>query len=326
MKMTDAAASLCVLLALLVVTGCGDSDSPVDTPPEPTGMVMTSNTTTGDPSNAVGYSYLDDNQYVLARSHANVIRRIDVVAEDEPGVAQGFDLDGRVSEDGDPDSCNHGDLMSPDGQMGIDNQLATMWTALKPLVGDAVEALLRGAINEGRIILVAELTDVDDIQNDDDVTFNLLRGILNPLVGTEGYISPDQTVLVDYDYPVATAENIQIIDGEFIAGPVQLEIPIDILTASFTMTIPEGWIRAKIQPDGSFKGILGGAFDVPAVLNELYETNAADEAYLVTPIFEENADMGMVDGQCNFFSVAFHIEGATAFVIRDSSRVFNATE
>ena len=105
-----------------------------------------------------------------------------------------------------------------------------------------------------------------------------------------------------------------------MAGPVKLLIPLNILQAQFNLEMNNGWVRIKIHEDGTFDGILAGAFHVPTVLGELYETNAEAEARLVTPVFEANADMGLEDGKCTLFSTAFAFEGTTAYVVRDGAR------
>jgi hypothetical protein len=268
---------------------------------------------------AYGEEYFGGDGYILPRSHVNVARKI-VIPAAEAGVALGFDLDGAVSEPGDTQSCGHGDLVDPEGRMGVDNQLARMWPALEPLVGEAVQGLLQGAINEGRMLIMIELSELDDMQNDDDVTLSVFSGSLDPEIGTLGLIAPDQTFYMDYDRPLSSATSVQLVDGELEAGPVLIEIPLNILDANFNLRMEDGQVRIRLNPDGTFTGVLGGAFHVPTVLGELLETGAAAETRLVTPIFESNADMGMTDGGCEYFSTAFEFEGTTAYVVRDPSQ------
>jgi hypothetical protein len=265
-------------------------------------------------------SYFNDGGYILPDTHTNIVRRVLVTSVTEDGVVEGFDLDGRDSAAGDTETCGHGDLVAPDGSPGIDNQLGRMWPVLKPLVGTAVEGLLQGAINEGSMLMVLEIAGIDDLQNDDDVTFNLFNAILDPNIGTLGLISPDQTFYYNYERPSSTVENLQIVDGELIAGPVRLEIPINILEEDFNMVMDDGWVHITINEDGTFEGIMAGAFHVPTILGVLLESNAAQEARLVLPVFEANADMGYEDGKCNLFSTAVSFEGTTAFVVRDPTK------
>ena len=265
------------------------------------------------------WGYLEEGQYVVKNSHANVLREFEFTGEESPGVAQGFNLDGAVSVEGDPDSCGHGDLTDPEGRDGIDNQFAKIWVALEPLVGEAVQAMLQGAINEGRFLLMVELVGVKDLENDNKVTVNLFRGRQDPEIGTFGLISPDQTFYFDDTVEASTVEKVAIVDGVVEAGPVAFQIPIDILEAEFVMNVADGKLRFEIHEDGTFEGILGGSIFVYDVLEELYQTDAYEEAELVTPLFENNADMGLEGGVCRQFSLAFGFRGTTGYVVREEA-------
>jgi hypothetical protein len=264
--------------------------------------------------------YFEGEKYVLAGSHANIVRRMGFIGLTGPGVARGFDLDGRVSPAGERESCGHGDLTDPEGRTGIDNQLASIWATLEPLVGPQVAALLQGAINEGRVLVMMELSGVDDLRDDPDVTFRLFRGVLRPEVGTQGYITPDQTFAFDYENPVSTVSNVAIVDGELVAGPVVLQVPIAILDLDIIADIELGRIRVRIAEDGTFSGYIGGALSLPKIIGALLETGASAETRLVQPIFERNADMEPVDGKCTYISVGLEFDGTTAFVVRDAAR------
>ena len=83
------------------------------------------------------------------------------------------------------------------------------------------------------------------------------------------------------------------------------------------MDVKEGKIRFKIHEDGTFEGIIGGSLLVYDVLEELYQTDAYEEAQLVTPLFANNADMGQQGDVCREFSVAFGFQGTTGYVVRE---------
>lgn len=263
------------------------------------------------------WTYLGDDQYVLNQSHANVLREFQFLGEEAPGVVQGFDLDNVSSGEGDPDSCGHGDLIDPEGREGIDNQLAAIWALLEPLVGEAVQALLQGSINEGRFLLMVEMVGVQDLHNDKNVTLNLFQGRQDPEVGTFGLISPDQTYYLNDSVDMSTVKGVSIDEGWVEAGPVAFQLPIDILEAQFVMNVQGGKLRFQIHEDGTIEGIIGGSLSVYDVLEELYNTNAAEEAELVTPLFVNNADMALEDGLCRQMSVAFGFTGTTGYVIRE---------
>lgn len=259
--------------------------------------------------------YFDDGAFMLENSHANVLRKFSFTRELEPGVAEGFDLDDQSSPDGEAESCGHGDRTSPDGVGGIDNQFAEVWGLAEPLIGEAVEGLLQGAINEGRFLLMLELEGADNLE-DDEVTLHLFRGSADPLVGAQGLILPDQTFRVDDSIAPSVVEGVRIEDGRLSAGPIAFQLPIDILEANFIADVKQGRIQLEIDEDGNFAGILGGVLNVPDMMNELLATDAAAEAALVQPLFESNADMGFDGTACHELSVAFGFEGTTGFVVR----------
>jgi hypothetical protein len=256
--------------------------------------------------------------FVLPKSHANVVREFRFFAEDSPGIAAGFDLDGVNSPETDRESCYTMDLTDLDGNVGIDNQLARIWTDLEPLVGEATQGLVQGAINEGRFLIMIELQGVDDLQNDDSVTLHMLRGIADPDVGTKGLIAPDQTFYADEQTSSSLVRNVQIVDGVLEAGPIEFVVPINILDANFGMRVRTGKVRIEIQPDGSFVGMMGGFMKPAEFIGELLNTGAAREARLIAPFFENNTDRNRVDGRCTDFSAAFGFSGTTAFVVRQS--------
>lgn len=305
--------------AWLLVAGCG-SDTVSPSADAGGSDVDAGDANVGPDLVTDGGAYFADGGMMLEAAHANVIRRIVFEGEVEPGVARGFDLDGVTSPEDDEASCGHGDLVSPDGREGIDNQLALLWEVIEPLVGVQVQELLQGAINEGRVLVVAELDGVDDLSADDDVTFRLFRVQLDPDIGTFGLISPSQTYYFDYDAPISEAQGVSIVDGRVTAGPVRLDLPINILELDIILPLEDALMQFTIAEDGTFSGIFSGAIYLPDVIDALLNTPAAEETRLVAPFFEAYADMDPVDGQCQRMSATFGFEGTTAYVVRDQAR------
>ena len=260
--------------------------------------------------------YFGGDAYMLEQSHANVMRKFTFNGEVEEGVAWGFDLDGVNNTSGEESTCYEYDYIDPEGRTGIDNQLAKIWTDLEPLVGEATQALVQGAINQGDFLLLIELEGVDDLKNDDSVNLHLFRGRQRPMLSTDNLIIPDQTFYVDEDFSASTVKNLKIVDGKIEAGPIDFQVPIDILEASFVMDVKDGKIRFEIDENGDFKGYIGGFINHGDVLDELIATDAVEEAMLVAPFFERNADRNRVNGKCTEFSVGFGFEGTTSYVVR----------
>ena len=264
-----------------------------------------------------GAPYFEGEHYVKPKTHVNIVQRFQFLELEDEGVARGFDLDGVMSEEGDEQGCGHADFVSPEGREGVDNQLAELWATLAPLVGEQVHALLQNAVNEGRVLVMLELEGVDDLQNDDDVTLNVFRGVARPLVGTQGLISSDQTFEYDYESPTSSIGGLEIKDGELIAGPLELNIPITILSLDIIAKIEFGRVHLTLNEEGEMSGYLSGAMNVPELSEALINTDAEREARLVVPFFERNADMVPVDGVCTYISMGLAFEATRAYVVRD---------
>jgi hypothetical protein len=115
-------------------------------------------------------------------------------------------------------------------------------------------------------------------------------------------------------------EGARIVDGVLEAGPTILQIPIIILDLDIVAQLHYGRVHLDIADDGTFTGYMGGALNVPEVIGALLNTGASAETRLVKPLFENNADMVPVDGQCTFMSMGMEFEATTAFVVRDATQ------
>ena len=296
-----------ILAATCFTIGCADDDVGTATQPvEPDAEVVVDTTV----------PYLANNGFILEGSHANLLKSYRIAVPDDEGFVPGFDLDGVNTEEGDEASCRQGDFVDPDGRTGIDNQFADLWSIVEPLVGEATEALIQGAVNEGRIILVIELSGVDSLENDEDITVHIFRGRIDPDIGNLGFISPDQTVYVDREFPIEIVEGAQIIDGEVFARPDTIHLPVDILDSYFVIEMNQAQIRFSIDESGRFQGYFGGVVDLKSVFDELLASNASQEAALVQPIFYTYADMEKGPSGCTHASAAFGFSGTNAFVVR----------
>ena len=262
------------------------------------------------------YAYLGEEVYVDTSVHSNILREFSFFGTDEDGLAYGFDLDGKSSEDGEDESCGHGDLESPDGEVGIDNQLAKIWTLIEPVAGSIAQELLQGSINEGRVLLALELVGVDNIAEDSDVMLRIFTAQGEPEIGTLGLISPDQTFSINTEADFVEVEGVSISNGRVQVGPIDFSMPLDILELQTTLNIKMGSFDFTIHDDGTFHGYMGGAISVSEFLTDIKNTDAAEEAALVEALFINNADMGYESGECDLFSLAFSFSGTNAFVVR----------
>ena len=311
--------SLLALGALALLAACGD-DTSSDAGSDAGVADGSADAGLGPDSATDDTPYFEGEGFVLERTHVNVLTEMTFEEQPEPGVAPGFDLDGVVSEDGDEDSCGHGDVVSPDGTPGIDNNFAALWTPLSDIVGEQVQELLQGSINEGLMLIMFELADVDDLQNDDDVTFRLYHANNDPdLGGPDGRIIASQTFYYDYALPLSEAP-ATIEDGVVRVGPTSLAIRALILQLDFVIPIENGYAEFTIAEDGSYQGMLAGTLELDPFFEAIIDTPAASEAIFVRPLVNDYADMNNVDGECKGISVTLGFQGTTAFVVRDGAQ------
>lgn len=237
---------------------------------------------------------------------------------DDDGVAPGFDLDGIVSADGDPESCGHGDFTSPDGRAGIDNQLATL-VPLFELVGiGAAEGLIQGAIEDGGLLLLLQIDGVDDRVDDPEVTVTVRAGTGVPLLGTDGKLLSGQTFELHPETPDSVAEVGSIEGGILRAGPFEATLPILVFGMKYELTIRGARLQAELTEHG---GLTNGLFGGGVKLDDLYEVGkiaAADDASVlpaIQAVFSGAGDLDRgEDDSCQQISTALALTAVSAFL------------
>jgi len=185
-------------------------------------------------------------------------------------TALGLNLDGKVGPN---------DFTSPEGEPGIDNQL---YRAIGCVVGFRPggpfyfffnEYMQRYAFN--RVLI--EITDVDDLVNDDDVTVTIYRG-RDPLLtneGGDGFL-PGSSQRVDLRWG---QRYIHRLKGKIVNGVLTTEPDTFILPYANTFdtnqdeTFKAGRLRLKLTPT-SAEGLLGAYVDI----NEWHRVFAVDWA------------------------------------------------
>ncbi|MCB9766469.1 MAG: hypothetical protein H6739_42235 [Alphaproteobacteria bacterium] len=231
----------------------------------------------------------------------------------EDGTAWGFDLDGFDSDPGDSEGCGAGDFTDPEGHAGIDSAFSGLVPALEATEASAVEDLIQDSIRNGQLLLMLELSRVDDPVDDDCVDVGVWRGEGTPLTGTDGGVLDSQTFLRS-DLPPALMPGAALVDGTTWAQPLDMNLPMQVLDVELNFSITDGAIRVDLHEDGSISGYLGGAVPVSDILGIVAEDDLADIRDLVTGLVELAADMHPdEDGVCQSLSIVLEFEGTRAF-------------
>ncbi len=181
-------------------------------------------------------------------------------------TATGLDLDGKIGPH---------DFVSPSGEQGIDNQLYRLIGCSLLFRGPAGEFRQHG-INEVRRSIydrtLIEISGVDSLRNDNDVTVTILRGLDPLLTDASGdHVVPGGTQRVDNRFSKRFLVRLKgkIVDGQLRTEPTDLLWP----WAFFTAAADEYRIRgARFQlnlTDTTAAGFLAGYVDVESFYSTL---------------------------------------------------------
>ncbi len=249
-----------------------------------------------------------------------VISALSFTRENPVGVSPGFDLDHSVSRTPEELSCGKLDLTGPDGTPGVDNQLARVIPLVEQQVGNAIDGIIQGAINDGRLTIALDLLNVNHAVDDRCVDIEVKLGQGKPSLGTDGTLEAYQT----YDARkegqlLSPGKGGKFEKGVFTIGPFPLRIPIAIFDVSFTIFIRDALIRFKLDDDGNAEGLLGGGISIEEVADGV--KNGAGVAPLIPQIKAVGtlyADMGYDPniGKCSLVSAALAFKARPAFIRR----------
>ena len=253
-------------------------------------------------------------------SQAYVITSLSFTREVPRGVAPGFNLDARVTEKADDFSCGHTDLVSPTGEKGIDNQLALLIPEVEKRVGNAIDGIVQGAINDGRLLILFDLKNVNSTEDDGCVDMQVSLGSGKPTLGGDGVVEAWQTFDLRKEgqqHSYATGGSIK--KRVFSIGPFPLRIPIAVFDVSFLVFLRDAVIRFTVDDEGNVEGLLGGGVSIDEIA-EGVRTGAGVEPLIPQIKFLGNAsaDLGYndADGKCSLVSAALSFKARPAFVRR----------
>ena len=255
---------------------------------------------------------------VVGASHAAVVSKLGFTREDPnaKGHAPGFNLDGRSTDGPDPLSCGREDMIDPDGNH-VDNQLATLIPAVESIVGNAVDTLIQGAIQDGNLLILMKLDGAETLADAPCVDFTVeVAKVSKPSVGTDKEIEGFQTYDVDATAGVSRGKGA-IANGLFTTTPFELAIPIKIFDVSFVLHVHGARFRATIDPDsGHIKGMLGGGVEIQEIIDGVGPGAGVDKILpMIKLILKSSADMAPdADDKCTQISSALVFDAVPAFV------------
>jgi len=236
-------------------------------------------------------------------------------------ISAGLNIDGLVSSRADEDGCNKKDMISPNGEEGIDNNFSFLFEAVEAFAEPGTaEALLHEAIREGRVLIMFQLREVDDMENDDHVVFRVFSGQGDP-ADQGGLLISDQTFDLREDAPVVEAPG-RIVDGVLEAGPIELVIPISILLANFDLIIKDARVHGTVDESGNWDLTIGGAVPGATITEVAYEADRLEEVNEYGPLVDAFlpmwTDLPDEDGECTAISANILLKTVNAFLYPDA--------
>ncbi len=187
---------------------------------------------------------------------------------DEPDKFPFHEASGKFSYGLDLDGKNKPtDFTSPDGRTGVDNQLFRAVGCILSYRDGSSQNLFEKNYFQSMLFnrILFELTDVDSLVNDDDVTLTTYRG-LDPLVwDAKGTFQADATQRIDkkWSQDFINTSKAKIVNGVLITTkPSDFYWPTEFVHQE----APTDWLRdahfeLKLTPDTA-EGLIGGYVDI----------------------------------------------------------------
>ena len=148
-----------------------------------------------------------------------------------------------------------------------------------------------------------EVTGIDDLENDDCVTVQFLRGEGMPMIGTDGLLIDGQSFSRALELDKVTGA--RIIDGSLVASPLEVHLEVDVLDKLISFNLLDGGIRIDLDPAKGAHGFFAGAVSMDELLTMVsYDEVGITE--LLIELLQAAADIAPDEqGQCRAISSAF---------------------
>lgn len=244
-----------------------------------------------------------------------------------PGVVEGVDLDGVVSDRAAGGACAHDDFTSPAGEPGIDFQY---WRAVGCVRGfqhgEIADIVIGQAVRDGSMTVLVQVRGLDDPENDDDVRVQVFASPDTPPAGADGRVLPFGTLSADRDPRYrSTVGQGRVVDRVLTAGPFDMRVRINIQIVAGDLTFRHAHLRLELRPDGTAQGAIYG-FQPAAELYDIFGRSAGAAgaaalgytcAGLHRALFSQaDGDYDPASGRCTSLSVGYHVAAVPAFIVR----------
>lgn len=205
-------------------------------------------------------------------SRTYIISTLEVADIDDGGTTWGFNLDDMIGDPANPARCTASAMdytSRATGETGVDNQFAGMLkSTLDSLLNDSggTNGALTSAIQEGSVLLLMTVSDINSYNNDSSVQVQFTLGALpaGAMLMTSGSgLAPGQTFTTMTSLATVTGS---ITSGRLSAQTASLPLALDISGMSVSLMLTNVEIGARIQSTGLSAGELGAALRVQDIV------------------------------------------------------------
>lgn len=235
----------------------------------------------------------------------------------------GLNLDGESEGNPTPKTCAHENFVSPDGEIGIDNQMYRVlgcqngWRN-----GGVLETYAdQERTSSGRGLILIEITEIDDPLNDDDVQVAFYRSLDPMIQDSAGHIIPFSSYRADQKRYGEKASG-KIVNGIVTTQSADVTLPYYGNESYSEMVFRDMSLRLEIAPDGtSARAILAGYYDLESWWHRMRSLEYLNASYDINcPAIYEAAHRladGYPDpetGKCTAISSAYNLTAVAGFI------------
>ena len=246
----------------------------------------------------------------------------------------GIDLDGAKDDKASTSyTCPHKQYVGDGGQAGVDNQLGRIYACISGFrEKGTLTPYFTETMRNGMWSMLIELSGVDDLRNDPQVTVDIYAGEDHMVKDPSGKVLAGASLA-----PKADPKFHRTFKGRIKNGVIETDVLDDLVVPDLRLSnrqpptrIERPRFRLTLLEDGSAKGFLGGYQSIRTLM--IPEANGNSEQFMglqcngLYYALKKYADGARdASGQCQAISTAYRIEAVPAFIVhpdRQSIRTF----
>ena len=244
----------------------------------------------------------------------------------------GLNLDGsKDPKHSDSYVCPHTKYVGDDGTIGVDNQLGRALACISGMREKGTLApYFTTQMRSGMWSMLIEVTGVDDVRNDPDVTVDIYAGDENMVRDPSGNVLAGASLSPKTDPKLHRQFKGWIKDGVLETSPIKdFYLPDIMLTSRLPpWLIERPRLKLTLLANGGAKGYFGGYMPISHYQQTSGDTGAQGEHFTGQPCnfmwwaVKQYADGGKnpKTGQCETISTSFRIEAVPAFIVHQDKQ------